>query len=147
MTNACPRHAPADDNPPPSGWLSRAFDKTSGWAGPAAAAFFTFKGCCIVPKLILIATGAATTATAGFGALSFAFSVAAAGGGLYFWNRLRGKQAGKWEKRIVIGATVISLGWAAHRQFTPHNDCCHPGQECTAPGHDKDQILCKPPSR
>ncbi len=127
-------NAPANnDNKPPKGFLSRMFQKAASWSGPALSAFVAFKGCCIVPKAILVATGVGSTMSAGAGYLALAFSVAAAGGGLYLWKKFRGKVASKVEKGIVIGATVLSLGYSAFQAFNrPAEGCCS-GDSCAKP--------------
>lgn len=98
-----------DNNPAPKkNFLSGLFRKCAACAGSGAAGMLAGHMGCIITPLVLAATGA-TVATAGMSVLALAFGAAATAGGLYAWHRLRGHTAGKWEKRITIGAAVGGL--------------------------------------
>lgn len=124
---------PGNDNKPPKGWLGRTFNKVAAWGGPVLSALVAFKACCWAPKAILVATGVGSTMSAGAGYAALAFSVAAAGGGLYLWKKFRGNVASKLEKGLVIGATVLSLGYSAYQAFKPHEKSCCAGDSCAKP--------------
>lgn len=93
----------------PRGWLGGIFKKCALCAGSGAGGLLAGHAGCILAPLVIASAGL-TTVTAGMPVLAVAFSAAATAGGLYLWNRLRGKTAGKWEKRIVIGSALVGLG-------------------------------------
>lgn len=110
---SCEHHcaAPINDNnadaPPITGlrgFLKKTFAAAGGGAGGMLAGH---AGCLAAP--VLLATAGITTATAGLSVLAIAFSAAATAGGLYAWKHMRGHQAGKWEKRLVIGSAIAGL--------------------------------------
>ncbi len=86
------------------GAFKKAFAAIGGGAGGMLAGH---AGCLVAP--VLLATAGITTATAGLSVLAIAFSAAATAGGLYAWRHMRGHQAGKWEKRLVIGGAIAGL--------------------------------------
>lgn len=143
---SCEHHCavPTNDNnadaPPVKGlrgFLKKAFAAVGGGAGGMLAGH---AGCLVAP--VLLATAGITTATAGLSVLAIAFSAAATAGGLYAWKHMRGHQAGKWEKRLVIGgaiaglaiSTVMNLGGLHqhhhqnHAPELPAAVICGPGQ-------------------
>ena len=92
----------------PSGWLRNVFKKCAMCAGSGAGGLLAGHAGCIITPLVIVAAGA-TTATAGLSVLAVAFGAAATAGGLYAWHKLRGHQAGRWEKGIVIGSALSGL--------------------------------------
>jgi len=89
-------------------FLRSIFRKCALCAGSGAGGFLAGHAGCIVTPLVIAAAGA-TAATGGVSALALAFSAAATFGGLILWRTLRGNNAGKLEKRIVMGSAVTGL--------------------------------------
>jgi len=90
------------------GFLRRIFSKSALCTCSGAGGFLIGHAGCVITPLVLAAAGA-TTATAGVSLLALGFGAAATAGGLYAWHRLRGKQAGVFEKRLVIGSALSGL--------------------------------------
>lgn len=120
------------------GFLKKAFAAVGGGAGGLLAGH---AGCLVAP--VLLATAGITTATAGLSVLAIAFSAAATAGGLYAWKHMRGHQAGKWEKRLVIGGAIAGLAISTamnlgglhqhhHAPELPAAVICGPGQSAPA---------------
>lgn len=90
------------------GFLRRIFGKSALCTCSGAGGFLIGHAGCVITPLVLAAVGA-TTATAGVSLLALSFGAAATAGGLYAWHRLRGHQATKFEKRLVIGSALSGL--------------------------------------
>jgi len=90
------------------GFLQGLFKKCSMCAGAGATGFLVGHAGCVITPLVIAAVGV-TTATAGVSILALSFGAAATAGGLYAWHRLRGKQASRFEKRLVIGSALSGL--------------------------------------
>ena len=110
--------------PKKRGFLGAVFKKCAMCAGSGAGGFLAgHAGCIITP--IVIATAGTTAATGGLSVLMLAFSAAATAGGIYLWHRLRGKTAGTWEKRIVIGSALSGLLISSAMHLTKSSGCEH----------------------
>lgn len=139
-------HAPSAEKPAPArGFLRRIFGASALCTCSGAGGFLIGHAGCVVTPLVLAAVGV-TTATAGVSALALAFGAAATAGGLYAWHRLRGKQAGVFEKRLVIGSALSGLlvsGAMMHFNGHDHGgDHAHPQPapvEQSAPHHHHPQ--------
>lgn len=116
VTGDTPLHCPANnskhDTKKPGG-LRSIFKKCAACAGSGAGGLVAgHLGCILIPAAAAI-TGAAGLATG----LGIAFGIAATAGGMYVWHRLRGKTAGKWEKRVVIGGAIVGLALSSAFNF------------------------------
>lgn len=113
--NKDPKTAPhaCDCGPlPEKGAAKSVFSKAAAAAGSGIGGFLLgHAGCLITP--VLLATAGVTAATGGLSAIAFAFGAAASAGGLYLWHRLRGQQAPRRERWLVIGSTVSGLALSA----------------------------------
>jgi hypothetical protein len=101
-------------------------------AGGSAGGLLAGHTGCIISPLVIAATGA--TAAGASSGLALALSAAAAAGGLYLWKRLRGKEAGKWEKRVVVGGALAGLAFSSafHLAGSKHHHG-HGAETQTAP--------------
>lgn len=112
---ACPSSAnTANDNTAATkpakkrGWLRGIFGKSALCTCSGASGFLIGHAGCVITPLVMAAVGV-TTATAGVSLLALGFGAAATAGGIYAWHRLRGQQASKFEKRLVIGSALSGL--------------------------------------
>lgn len=117
-------------------YLGGIFHKCAMCAGSGAGGLLLGHIGCIITPLVLAATGA-TVATAGMSVVALAFGAAATAGGLYAWHRLRGHQASKWEKRIVIGGALAGLALSAAFNLAGGHQHHHPQQPPAA-------VICSP---
>jgi hypothetical protein len=155
---SCEHHCavPTNDNNPDAppvkglrGFLKKAFAAVGGGAGGLLAGH---AGCLVAP--VLLATAGITTATAGLSVLAIAFSAAATAGGLYAWKHMRGYQAGKWEKRLVIGGAIAGLSMSAAMNlggFHQHHHQSHapelPAAVICGPGANTTPATERPPAQ
>jgi hypothetical protein len=115
------------DNAPKTGnkgALKSIFKRCATCAGSGAGGLLAGHAGCVITPLVIAAAGM-TTATAGMSILAVAFGAAATAGGLYLWHRLRGKQAGKWEKRIVVGSALAGLAFSSAFNLASHHQHHH----------------------
>lgn len=116
------------------GALSGLFRKCATCAGSGAGGFFVGHAGCIITPAVLAVSGA-TAATGGLSILMLAFSAATTAGGLYAWYKLRGKDAGKTEKKIVFGSALAGLALSAGLHFSragEETSCCTPQNSAPA---------------
>lgn len=155
---SCEHHCavPTNDNNPDAppvkglrGFLKKAFAAVGGGAGGLLAGH---AGCLVAP--VLLATAGITTATAGLSVLAIAFSAAATAGGLYAWKHMRSHQAGKWEKRLVIGGAIAGLAMSAAMNlggFHQHHHQNHapelPAAVICGPGANTTPATERPPAQ
>lgn len=75
---------------------------------------------CIAAPLAMAALGISGAAIGGT-VLAAGFAAAATAGGLFAWHKLRGQQAGKWEKRIVIAGSLAGIFATVAMHHTAHS--------------------------
>lgn len=118
----CDITTPANDNTAkaPKKSLKAIFSRCAMCVGGAGGGLLAGHAGCIITPVVL-ATAGVTGLTAGMPLLALAFSAAATAGGLYAWHRLRGHQAGKWEKRIVVGGALAGVLVSSAFQIGGHH--------------------------
>lgn len=99
-------------------YLRDIFKKAAVCACSGSGGFVAGHAGCIIAPIVVAATATSAVGTAGASALAVAFGAAVTAGGLYLWHKMRGRQAGVWEKRVVIGSAISGLALSAGLQMT-----------------------------